>query len=72
MGLSVVVSGFMQREREGVLGGCNLGKWRGARPVILYVRRTDRQTDRPSQFRGCAPIYILIDLLHPAKLGLTL
>ena len=42
--------------------GCNLGKWRGAPLVILYVRRTDR----PSQFRGCAPIYILIDLLHPS------
>jgi hypothetical protein len=39
------------------------------------VRYTDRQTDigrlTGSPFRGYAPIYILIDLLHPAELHLT-
>jgi hypothetical protein len=42
MGLSEAVSGFMLGGLEGVEEGCNLGKWRGARPVILYVIQTDR------------------------------
>jgi len=35
----------MQSGWKGVVEGCNLGKWRGAPLVILYVRRTDRPTE---------------------------